>query len=68
MTFTSRKRVSSKHDISYAILNLLPVQLYMQSPSCLSPLFQSESWYEAFHMEISFIHTQILIHLLVNFN
>ena len=25
-------------------------------PSCLSPLFQSESQCEAFHMEISFIH------------
>ena len=24
--------------------------------SCLSPLLQSESWCEAFHMEISFIH------------
>ena len=35
-------------------------------PSCLSPLFQSESWYEAFYMEISFIHTQILVHLHVN--
>ena len=34
--------------------------------SCLSPLFQSESWCEAFHMEISFIHTQILFHLHVN--
>ena len=35
-------------------------------PSCLSPLFQSESWCEAFHTEISFIHTQILVHLHVN--
>ena len=35
-------------------------------PSCLSPLFQSESKCEAFHMEISFIHTQILVHLHVN--
>ena len=34
-----------------------------QFPSCLSPLFQSESWCEAFHMEISFIHSQILVHL-----
>ena len=25
-------------------------------PSCLSPLFQSESLCEVFHMEISFIH------------
>ena len=29
-------------------------------PSCLSPLFQSESQCEAFHMEISFIHIQNL--------
>ena len=35
-------------------------------PSCLSPLFQSESKCEAFHMEISFIHTQVLVHLHVN--
>ena len=35
-------------------------------PSCLSPLFQSESKCKAFHMEISFIHTQILVHLHVN--
>ena len=35
-------------------------------PSCISPLFQSESKCEAFHMEISFIHTQILVHLHVN--
>ena len=35
-------------------------------PSCLSPLFQRESKCEAFHMEISFIHTQILVHLHVN--
>ena len=36
--------------------------------SCLSrvPLFQSESWCEAFHMEISFIHRQNSIHLHVN--
>ena len=27
-------------------------------PSCLSSLFQSESWCKAFHMEISFIHTK----------
>ena len=35
-------------------------------PSCISPLLQSESKCEAFHMEISFIHTQILVHLHVN--
>ena len=35
-----------------------------QFPSCLSPLFQSESKCEAFHIEISFIHMQILFHLL----
>ena len=35
-------------------------------PSCISPLFQSESKCEAFHMEISFIHTQVLVHLHVN--
>ena len=35
-------------------------------PSCLSPLFQSESQCKAFHMEISFIHMQILVHLHVN--
>ena len=34
--------------------------------SCLSPLFQSESKCDAFHMEISFIHTQILVQLHVN--
>ena len=27
--------------------------------SCLSPLFQIESWYKAFYMKISFIHKQI---------
>ena len=37
-----------------------------QFPSCLSPLFQSESKCEAFHMKISFIHKQILVHLHVN--
>ena len=37
-----------------------------QFPFCLSPLFQCESKCEAFHMEISFIHTQILVHLHVN--
>ena len=40
-------------------------------PSCLSSVFQSESKCEAFHMKISFIHTQILVHLHVdktNFN
>ena len=36
-------------------------------PSFLSPLpFLKESKCEAFHMEISFIHTQILVHLHVN--
>ena len=35
-------------------------------PSCISPLFQSESKCKAFHMEISFIHMQILVHLHVN--
>ena len=35
-------------------------------PSCLSPLFQSESWCKVFHMEISFIHTHILVHLHVD--
>ena len=35
-------------------------------PSCISPLFQGESWCEAFHMEISFIHMQILVHFHVN--
>ena len=35
-------------------------------PSCLSYLFQSEAQCEAFHMEISFIHMQILVHLHVN--
>ena len=34
-----------------------------QFPSCLSPLFQSDSKCEAFHMEISFIHMQMLVHL-----
>ena len=33
-----------------------------QFPSFLSPLFQSESKCEAFHMEISFIHMQIEVH------
>ena len=32
-------------------------------PSCLSPLFQSESQCEAFYMEISFIHTQIYVYM-----
>ena len=35
-------------------------------PSCIWPLFQSESKCKAFHMEISFIHMQILVHLHVN--
>ena len=35
-------------------------------PSCISSLFQSKSMREAFHMEISFIHTQISVHLHVN--
>ena len=35
-------------------------------PSCLSPLFQSEAKCEAFHIEINFIHTQILVHLRVS--
>ena len=35
-------------------------------PSFLSPLFQSESKCEAFHMETSSIHTQSLVHLHVN--
>ena len=35
-------------------------------PSYLSPLFQSESWCEAVHMEISFIHMQIWVHFHVN--
>ena len=34
--------------------------------SYILPLFQSESKCEAFHMEISFIHTQIFVHLHVN--
>ena len=29
-------------------------------------MFQSESWCEAFHMKISFIHMQILVHLHVS--
>ena len=37
-----------------------------QFPSFLSPLFQSESKCEAFRTEISFIHTQIVVHLHVN--
>ena len=44
-------------------MGLLPNKRF---PSCLSPLFQSESWCEAFHMEISFIYMQILVHLHVN--
>ena len=35
-------------------------------PSCLSPLYQSESQCEGFHLEISFIHLQSLVHLHVN--
>ena len=35
-------------------------------PSCISPLFQSKSSCKAFHMEISFIHTQISVQLHVN--
>ena len=35
-------------------------------PTCISPLFQSESKCEAFYMKISFIHMQILVHLHVN--
>ena len=35
-------------------------------PSCLSPLFQSESYCKAFHMKIRFILMQILVHLHVN--
>ena len=39
---------------------------YRQFPSCISPLFQSESYCEAFHMEISFINMQTLVHLHLN--
>ena len=46
--------------ISFSIARL---HLNRRFPSCLSPLFQSESQCEAFHMEICFIHTQILVHL-----
>ena len=35
-------------------------------PSCLLFLFQSGSYCEAFHVEISFIRTQILVHLHAN--
>ena len=35
-------------------------------PSCISPLFQSDSLCEAFHTENLFIRTQILVHLHVN--
>ena len=35
-------------------------------PSYLSSLFQSEAYCKAFHMEISFIHMQILVHLHIN--
>ena len=45
---------------------LSDVRFNRRFPSCLSPLFQSESKCKAFHMEISFIHTQILVHLHVN--
>ena len=42
------------------------VPLSRRFPSCLSPLFRSESWCEAFDVEISFIHAHILVHLHVN--
>ena len=32
-------------------------------PSCIPPLFQSEFKCEAFHMDMSFIHMYILVHL-----
>ena len=35
-------------------------------PRCLSSLFQSKSKCEAFHVEISFIHMQCLVHFHVN--
>ena len=35
-------------------------------PSCLSPLFQSESYCEAFHLEIGFIHMEMNQNLHVN--
>ena len=35
-------------------------------PSSLLPLFQRESWCEAFHMEISIIQMQSFVHLHVN--
>ena len=41
-------------------------QMNRRFPSCISPLFQSESKCEAFHMEISFIHMQTLVHLHAN--
>ena len=34
--------------------------------SCISPLFQSESWFKALHVEISSIHMQMFVHLRVN--
>ena len=42
------------------------VLLSWRFPSCISPLFQSEAQCEAFDMEISFIHMQILVNLHVN--
>ena len=50
------------------IVNINETEMYANRrfPSCLSPLFQSESKCEAFHMETSFIHMQILVHLHVN--
>ena len=36
--------------------------------SCLSPLFQSEAQCKAFHVNISFIQMQMLVHLHVNKN
>ena len=39
---------------------------YSPYPSCLSPLFQSESYCKAFHMEISFIHMSMNQNMRVN--
>ena len=48
------------------IITCLRTNSNKRFPSCLSPLFQSESNCEAFHVEISFIHTHILVNLHVN--
>ena len=71
-----KMRITCKHTYDWNVCELwitkLCMLLRLQSwnnrwfPSCISPLFQSKSYCEAFHLEISFSHMQIWVHLNLN--